>query len=304
MKVYRSKKAEQGILRTYDALLAKWGVSVTETDIETPYGTTHVVCCGDKSAQPLTLFHGVGDDSALMWLFNAKALAARYRVYAVDTLGGPGKSRPNERYAKDFDDVLWIDAVLDGLGVAQTHIMGVSHGGYLSQLYTLRRPERVLRTVVLACTIAEHIEGQKNSSMKTMMKIFLPEALFPTKRNVEKLMRKLSGEHVSVFLDDPLIMEHYAWLLKGFNNMSMTPHRVSGGTKEEIATLRARAYYIVGLEDPFEKLGGREQLLKYDMNARFYRGVGHGINHEIADEINALVPKLLDGEMTTLRDEK
>jgi hypothetical protein len=36
--------------------------------------------------------------------------------------------------------------------------------------------------------------------MKNMMKIFLPEALFPTKRNVRKLLVKLSGDHVEVFM--------------------------------------------------------------------------------------------------------
>lgn len=301
MKVYRSGKAEKEILRTYDALLSQWGVPVTERDVVTRHGSTHVIVCGDEKAPPLTLFHGVGDDSALMWLYNAKALAARYRVYAIDTLGGPGKSRPGDGYNKDFDDCEWIDGVLDGLNVQKTHVMGVSHGGYLAQLYTLRRPGRVLRTVVLACSVAARVEGKKGNSMKTMLKIFLPEALFPTKRNVEKLLRKLSGEHAEVFLNHPGIIAHYAWLLKGFNNMSMAYHRVSFFTAEEIDALRARAYFLVGLDDPFEKLGGRAQLLQYDMNARFYRGVGHGINQEIAEEINALVPRLLDGDMTDLR---
>ena len=41
MKVYKSKKMEQAILRTYDALLAQWGVETEEIDVATRYGSTH-----------------------------------------------------------------------------------------------------------------------------------------------------------------------------------------------------------------------------------------------------------------------
>lgn len=63
----------------------------------------------------MILFHGVGDDSALMWVYNAKRLGERYKLYAIDTMGGPGKSVPNENYNKDFDDIKCIDEVLNGL---------------------------------------------------------------------------------------------------------------------------------------------------------------------------------------------
>ena len=108
MKVYRSKKMQQAIQRTYDALVAQWGVDVEEMDLETGYGTTHVIACGDAKNPPLLLFHGVGDDSALMWIYNAEYLSRYYRVYAVDTLGGPGKSVPGKLYNQEFDDVVKV----------------------------------------------------------------------------------------------------------------------------------------------------------------------------------------------------
>lgn len=111
MKIYRTQKAKQKILSTYDRLLDNWGVDLTQTDIPTRYGTTHVNVFGDVDAPPILLFHGVGDDSALMWIYNAAALAPHFRLYAVDTLGGPGKSVPDNRYNKEFDDGLWIERV-------------------------------------------------------------------------------------------------------------------------------------------------------------------------------------------------
>ncbi len=295
MKLYRSQKAELGILETYDALLSGWGTALTETDVETRYGLTHVIAAGREDAPPVVLFHGVGDDAALMWIYNAKALAEHFRIYAVDTLGGPGKSRPDDRYDKDFQDELWMDDVLDALAIQQASLIGVSHGGYLVQLYSLLRKERVDKAIAIASSVPSG-EGS-GSPMKTMMKIFLPEALFPTEKNVAKLIRKLSGENADVFLANPAVMAHYRWLLKGFNNMAMAYHKVRTFTDSEIDQIKPRVLYLVGEDDPFQKLGGNEALLSRKMNAVVYPNAGHGLNHELAEKINQrMIAHLLERE--------
>ena len=283
MKVYRSRKNGQVIRETYDRLLSLWKCELRERDVETEYGTTHIIECGQEENPPLVLFHGVGDDSALMWIYNAPELSRHFHIFAIDTLGGPGKSVPNGNYNKDFDDIRWIDGILDALQVDRAYFAGVSHGGYLVQAYTLHRPEKVIRTVSISGTVP--VGGKKNS-MTAMMKIFLPEALFPTDRNVVKLIRKMSGKHSEVFTENRDIMAHYKALLKGFNNMAMGYHKIIAFTPEEVDRIRDRVVYLAGTEDPFEKLGGREILLKNHMNAVFYDGAGHGLNHELAEEIN------------------
>ncbi len=283
MKVYRSRKSGQVIRETYDRLLSLWKCELWERDAETEYGTTHVIECGQEENPPLVLFHGVGDDSALMWIYNAPELSRYFHIFAIDTLGGPGKSVPNGNYNRDFDDICWIDGILDALRVDRAYFAGVSHGGYLVQAYTLHRPEKVIRTISISGTVP--VGGKKNS-MTAMMKIFLPEALFPTDRNVVKLIRKMSGKHSEVFTENRDIMAHYKALLKGFNNMAMGYHKIIAFTPEEVDRIRDRVVYLAGTEDPFEKLGGREILLKNHMNAVFYDGAGHGLNHELAEEIN------------------
>ena len=293
MKVYRSRKSGQVIRETYDRLLSLWECELRERDVETEYGTTHIIECGQEENPPLVLFHGVGDDSALMWIFNAPELSRYFHIFAIDTLGGPGKSVPNGNYNKDFDDIRWIDGVLDALRVDRAYFAGVSHGGYLVQAYTLHRPEKVIRTISISGTVP--VGGKKNS-MTAMMKIFLPEALFPTDRNVVKLIRKMSGKHSEVFTENRGIMAHYKALLKGFNNMAMGYHKIIAFSPEEVDRIRDRVVYLAGTEDPFEKLGGREILLKNHMNAVFYDGAGHGLNHELAEEINRkIISVFLDG---------
>ena len=290
VKVYKSNKIGQEIRRTYDILLKQWDMHVEEKDIVSKYGKTHVIIGGDIKNPPLVLFHGVGDDAALMWIYNAKSLCENYRIYAVDTIGGPGKSEPGLGYDKDFDDCLWIDSVLDSLGIDKAYFAGVSHGGYLVQAYSVGRSERVLKGISISGAPAV---GANGSPMKTMLKIFLPEAILPTRKNVRKLIEKLCGSNSAVFTENDAIMEHYTYLLKGFSPMGMKYHNVEGFTDKELDVIRNKVVFLVGTEDPFEKLGGAEAIRKYKMMATFYEDAGHGLNHERADEINSKIKEIL-----------
>lgn len=223
MKVYKSKEEQKKILQSYDKLLLQWGCDKSEYDIETIYGSTHVIECGDKNLPTLVLFHGVGDDSALMWIYNAAFLSKHFHIFAIDTIGGPGKSIPNENYNKDFDDILWIDQVLNGLKIEKAFFAGVSNGGYLLQYYTLKRPQRVIKGISIASAVPA---GKRKGLIPPLFKIFLPEALFPSDKNVLKLMKKICGKNCNVFTDNPDIMFHWKSLLQGFNNMAMSFHKV------------------------------------------------------------------------------
>jgi len=298
MKVYKSNKAKANIFRSYDQLMDMWEIAYEDIWIENHYGRTHIITCGNQSGEPLVLFHGVGDDSALMWIYNAKVLGQHYRLYAIDTIGGPGKSVPGKAYNKSFDDVDWIDSILNGLGLDKVHMAGTSHGGYLVMYYLLKRPERVMKAIGMASAISD----DNRNPMYTMMKIFLPEALLPTKRNVLKLIKKLSGEHHQVFTENPVIMEHYGSLLKGFNNMAMGYHKVMPFTEKEIDIISKNIYLLLGSRDPFEKLGGEAAVKRRRLNAMFFEEAGHGINHEEASEVNRMMIRILKGEIEDIRN--
>ncbi len=290
MKQYRSKKAGMNIIRTYDELVKEWGIPAEELYVETRYGKTHVLAAGNPEGKPVILFHGVGDDSALMWVYNAKKLGEQYMLYAVDTIGGPGKSECGEKYTKEFNDTYWIDDIMKGLKLDKASFIGVSHGGYLVQMYTAFRPEKVDKAIAISCVITT---DRKGSPIKKMMQVFLPEALFPTDKNVIKLLKKMSGSNYKVFTENSLILEHFRWLLKGFNNMAMGYHKVEPFTKDQVDIIRNRVNFLVGEEDPFEKLGGKEVMLEYKAKAKFYPDAGHGLNQELADEVNEDLIKLL-----------
>ncbi len=288
MKIYKSKRDEQRIIDTYDKLLVLWGTPVKEKDVDTFYGNTHVVLCGQENNPPLVLFHGVGDDAALMWMYNAKELAEHFCIYAVDTIGGPGKSRPNVNYTNAFDEIRWLDEVFEKLKLDRVFLAGVSNGAYITQHYGIMRPEKVIKMVCMSGSAVSTETGK--SPIKRMLKVFLPEALFPTDKNVTKLIRKLSGDNYRTFTENALLMEHYKCLLRGFNTMAMTYHKIKPFTQEQVDSLRDKTLFLCGEKDPLGDKNTVQSLMeKHHLNYRFFPNVGHGINHEISEEINHIV---------------
>ena len=291
-KVYKNAKAEKAIMESYADLLTMWDTKISELDIAGRYGITHVIEAGNVNAPPLVLFHGVGDDSALMWIYNAKELAQDFHIYAVDTIGGPGKSVPGDGYDKTFEDEIWIDELLDKLKLDKVYMAGVSNGAYLTQMYMIRHPGRVIRGISMAGVPVKTSGSGKKAAMKAMMKVFLPEALFPTDKNVKKLIRKMTGDNYGAFTDNEKVFLHFKQLMTGFSRSAMMNHKVNAFSDEEIASLQDKLLCIVGNKDPFIMLGGaqlEEQIKRYSINVIFMEDAGHGINHEKAGEVNRII---------------
>ena len=280
--IYKNEKTGRTIRESYDELLKLWGVDINELDISGRYGTTHVIETGDENKPPLVLFHGVGDDAALMWIYNAKELGKYFHIFAVDTIGGPEKSEPGEGYDKSFDDEIWISELLDKMGLDKIFMAGVSNGAYLTQMYTIKHPERVLKGVSMAGVPVKTSGNSKKAAMKAMMKVFLPEALFPSDKNVMKLIRKMTGSNYKAFTDNEIVFRHFKQLMTGFKRSAMMNHKIIGFSEEEIFSLKDRLLCIVGRKDPFIMLGGtelEEALKQYPLRVIFMEDAGHGINH-------------------------
>ena len=146
---FTSSHGETGYLSAYDAVLKLWPVPCEESDIMTRYGATHVIASGAEGSPPLLLLHATGTSST-MWFPNIGALSSAYRVYAVDIMGEPGKSRQSRLLVDREDCAQWLVDVMQGLGVERTNIAGLSYGGWHALNFSLSFPERIDRIVALA----------------------------------------------------------------------------------------------------------------------------------------------------------
>lgn len=83
--VYRTKESEEFVERWYDGVLERWPVEFAERRVETSYGSTYAIECGDPSAPPVILLQGVGMNSGT-WreAMDVERLSARYHLFLVD----------------------------------------------------------------------------------------------------------------------------------------------------------------------------------------------------------------------------
>ena len=103
------------------------------------------------SGTPIVFVHEFGGDHR-SWEPQVRYFARSHRCIAVNARGFPPSDVPDdpEMYSQDLarDDVL---AVLDGLGIEQAHINGLSMGGFAALHFGFEYPGRALSLVVAGC---------------------------------------------------------------------------------------------------------------------------------------------------------
>ncbi|HEU5332176.1 MAG TPA: alpha/beta fold hydrolase [Actinocrinis sp.] len=133
----------------YDAMLGRWPVPVKPLDVPTSFGPTRANVCGPGDAPALVLLHG-GRTSSPSWFANVARLSENRRVYALDTMGDPGRSVNDGRPIRGRDDLMaWLEEAFQALGLERADLCGHSFGAWMSLEYSLRAPHRVRRLALL-----------------------------------------------------------------------------------------------------------------------------------------------------------
>jgi pimeloyl-ACP methyl ester carboxylesterase len=137
-------------LAAYDAVLARWPAGTTTSERVTAHGTTHVISYGPEDAPPVLLLPG-GGATATGWYATAAALGRTHRVHAVDLIGEPGRSVPDDgNPLRTADDLAtWLTSLLDALDLRSARLVGHSYGAWIALRYALTAPARVDRLVLL-----------------------------------------------------------------------------------------------------------------------------------------------------------
>jgi 3-oxoadipate enol-lactonase len=120
-------------------------MKVTVNDI-----TVNYTLDGPADAPVVTLSHSLATDLS-MWEPQLKALTGRFRVLRYDTRGHGGTDAPTGPYtlAHLADDAR---AMLEALGIARTHWVGLSMGGMIGQTLALASPGLFLSLVLCDTT--------------------------------------------------------------------------------------------------------------------------------------------------------
>jgi pimeloyl-ACP methyl ester carboxylesterase len=148
MGIYKTAQGQRMVEERYRRILKYWPVANRQFHVPTRQGDTFVIACGDESGPPVLLLHGSLANSA-SWMGDVRLWSQHCRVVAVDVIGEPGLSAPSRPPLASDAYALWLEEVMDALGLDRASLVGVSLGGWLALDFATRRPERVERMALI-----------------------------------------------------------------------------------------------------------------------------------------------------------
>lgn len=145
---FKTDAARAEYCRLYDEAITLSPVPAEESDIETSFGTTHVLTAGDPSKPPLVALHG-NSISSTMWLPMLPTLTAGHHVRMLDAVGDINKSVATAVLSSPELVVEWIDEVLDTFAIDRSALVAASQGAWMATHYAMARPQRVERLAMI-----------------------------------------------------------------------------------------------------------------------------------------------------------
>ena len=107
----------------------------------------HIYEAGEKSAPPMMLVHGLGDD-ADTWAHLIPALSQTHHVIALDLPGFGRSEKPNRAYTLSFFESVVLE-LMDTQQISQAVLVGHSLGAMICHTIALNHPELVNKLVLL-----------------------------------------------------------------------------------------------------------------------------------------------------------
>ena len=171
MSIYKSEKGKSEILNLYDNQLNRLGILYKDKWISTSFGQTHLVETGNFDGIPLLVFHG-GNATTAYNLLTCDFLFKDFHIYAVDSIGHPGKSAEVSLSHINYDYGKWVSDVIDGLGFSKIACFGGSFGAGIIAKAMCVVPEKIDIAVLYVPS------GIKNAPSVKNMRMMMPMIMY------------------------------------------------------------------------------------------------------------------------------
>lgn len=260
--IFKSAEGKNAILAVYDSILDRWPVPYETLNIPTHYGNTFIIACGEPTAPPMLLLHGSGSNSA-MWIGDVAEYCRRYRVYAVDMPGEPGRSEAVRHELNSPAYGEWLKDIFTALNLEKATLTGISLGGWVSLKFSTTYPERVEKLVLLCPS------GAAPQKMSFMFRAIA--CSFFGQKGVDRLIRIINGDQA---MQEEAIQ--YSRLIA--NNFSPRMEVVPIFPDEELERLTMPVLLIAGARDvllPSKKTAARLQRLLPRLTTVLLPEAGH-----------------------------
>lgn len=268
--LYGSPDGYSEVIAHYDRKMEGMRVAYKSKFVETCFGLTHIIVCGDERGKPVVLWHGQ-NANATTWVRWIPALAQEYCVYAIDTIGAMGKSAAMRLSRKGPAYGEWAAEVLKALDLQQANMIGASNGGWLILKLGSVSPEIIGNAILLSSA------GFMSVSIKLVFQIITRSLNKDPKVVADRLVEMLSPPDLSV---DSFNHEFFELILRSkFKGEQIAPRLKD----DEIRMLSAPAYILMGQYErsfnPHKAVERGINLLPNVIKAEIVPGVGHAMEH-------------------------
>lgn len=244
--IYKSPHGEKLIMEFYERMLSKWPVEYSEADIDTSFGTTHVIISGNPANPPLVLLHGSTSNS-VTWAGDIKEYSAHFRVYAPDMPGEPGKSTQRRLSWSNDDYPRWLLQVVETIKLKNPHIAGLSLGGWAAMKFASAYPGRVGKIALIAPG------GIVNPNMKALLKMIRYAS--QGEKGVDKTLQLLFPDD----FESAEVREFFTLLNEHF---IIRTESVKPLADETLAKITSPLFMVAGDNDVFFNFKKAEKRLK------------------------------------------
>ena len=287
--IYKSPEGEARILELYNRFQQSLGLAFDEHMVSTRFGETHVLVTGPEQGPPVVVTHG-GNSIAPQGLRGLLPLLrqGRYRVYAPDTLGHPGKSAQVRLSPRDQSYGQCLDDLLDGLGLHSVAFIGGSFGAGIVLRLAAFAPERITR---MALFVPSGIVAVPLASMLFSITLpYLLYLLFPSPRRLRRAVRWMG-----IDIDDDLLQLIGAV----FQHVRVEAEMPRPATKAELAGFTAPTCVIAAERDLMFPGGAvTERAREIFSNlavVECLKGATHLSTQSDVDHVNQRIGEFLEG---------
>ena len=284
VSIYYDPAVKPKLDALYDQMLSKWPVPYETRYVVTKYGRVHVIICGREGAPPMLLMHAASVTS-MSWIDNVADWSDDFRIYAIDTIGEPGKSELADVNAfphsgRDLAEL--YTHITRQLGVERAYVVGASYGGFIAANYALYAPERVEKIALLGAM------GVTPNTAWVAIKLTL-FTFYP----VEPFKRHLASWSLG---NDPSLdwcLKYFRLVLDGVQGRFFPPATFK---KDELENLKIPVLVVLGRKDNL--VGDPVKVREFARRIPDHRveilDTAHLIGVEQPKRVNALVLEYFD----------
>ena len=247
---------------------------------------------------PILFLHEFGGDWR-SWHEQVRHLARNWRCITISNRGYPRSDTPDDeqQYGQDIaiEDAL---SVLDELGVARTHVVGLSMGGYTTLRIALAHPGRVIAAVAAGAGSGSAVAGTADFVREAHASAAAMEAV----GRIDANAMGHNPTRIQLKVKDPLGWRTFV------DNLAEHPAQGSARTLRQVQARRPSLYdfktQMAASRVPLLLIVGDEDEPCLDVNLWMKRQLpyselavlpasGHAVNLEEPAAFNALVERFL-----------